>query len=989
MDFFGRDSIHLGTATVTTTCSTHCSTIDHEGSPTFSSANQILRTDTFEVGHEIVNSKTTNTELNNAQCGGSTTSSSLGSKGSNTLDNLYALGMLAMDDMAQDEEIWHQRFSLGGDEEESSNRDSLPIDASPFEKWLKTIHRRAAHRKTISCDSPRMIRELGLHDNPATRSRQGHRKSNSGSSFGFVTNMKSVGTSLASISIIAPRSRTGASSRQQRTDYSSKASYAGRASEDNINIARGMIIDQAVAKRAERRQNVIGEILATEKDYLDDVQALIRVFDGFLVTVPILSRSLRKSIVLTLKDIWSLNNDLYREVASIVSKCQKYTTQDPSGKPISKGHKRWQSLGGIPSDLGQQYHLGDPKVAGDIAKIFESKVHRFFVYEPYGIMFAEVLSQVNTTYRTTDEWKDLNLAIQSTEELIASIDERKSGTRKSRSFMDYFIKPVQRIAKYEVLFGRLLEESPVCDCPESSMRVENALFRIIEAHKAMDATAGNHKLGAAMSRTWLLQDRLVFADQPESRSQDKIRTLDQIHLCGVLHASWQTKESTVGQNVTGQYLVALLYQKFFVLASDKQDQVYVVQACIPTCELKVEEVDNGKGLQCHTAPYSWKLVFEHHCQLFEITLSACSAKEELEWKSRLIDRSEKEGGSTVVKAMLASLSLNIKPMGMVYGKPGTIARRNSIHRATTIAGQTTVLGHVIIKNTSATTDILNSPYQATINRSQSLQATHRPTVLAPSRTERIRLETLLSDVWTRDILPYPGMSSRPRNEHPVRVSASSMMRKLSSHASISSITKRSSSMASLHKSSTAGASAAAVGLGVGGLEDHFATELDTLKPSSLSTCTGVLRHNSSETMQMSDCEAQGNGVSRLTVILDEKESALGEVAVGIGRGSGSLGRFASFGSKRSWGQESGRSKAPSRSLSGSSVIKSVVSVVGTGTGEIVEVVGVGMGEDGKEKENLPQAEGLDGSASLGGQKKAKLGGRNRGLLIDGFRNFFR
>jgi hypothetical protein len=77
---------------------------------------------------------------------------------------------------------------------------------------------------------------------------------------------------------------------------------------------------------------------------------------------------------------------------------------------------------------------------------------------------------------------------------------------------------VQRIAKYEVLFGRLLEESPVCDCPESSMRVENTLFRIIEAHKAMDATAGNHKLGAIMARTWLLQDRLVFADQVRSRS---------------------------------------------------------------------------------------------------------------------------------------------------------------------------------------------------------------------------------------------------------------------------------------------------------------------------------------------------------------------------------------------------------------------------------------------------------------------------------------
>jgi hypothetical protein len=55
-------------------------------------------------------------------------------------------------------------------------------------------------------------------------------------------------------------------------------------------------------------------------------------------------------------------------------------------------------------------------------------------------------------------------------------------------------------------------------------------------------------------------------------------------------------------------------------------------------------------------------------------------------------------------------------------------------------------------------------------------------------------------------------------------------------------------------------------------------------------------------------------------------------------------------------------------------------------------VGVGVGEDGKEKEkeNLPQAEEVDADASLGGgQKKGRLEGRNRGLLIEGFRNFFR
>jgi hypothetical protein len=106
---------------------------------------------------------------------------------------------------------------------------------------------------------------------------------------------------------------------------------------------------------------------------------------------------------------------------------------------------------------------------------------------------------------------------------------------------------------------------------------------------------------------------------------------------------------------------------------------------------------------------------------------------------------------------------------------------------------------VVIKNTSAFKDIPHSASCASMNRSQSLLTTNRIPVLAPPRAERIRLETILSDVWTRDILPYPGMTGRSRSEHPVRASASSMMRKLSVASIASNFTKRSGSLASLHK----------------------------------------------------------------------------------------------------------------------------------------------------------------------------------------------
>lgn len=108
---------------------------------------------------------------------------------------------------------------------------------------------------------------------------------------------------------------------------------------------------------------------------------------------------------------------------------------------------------------------------------------------------------------------------------------------------------------------------------------------------------------------------------------------------------------------------------------------------------------------------------------------------------------------------------------------------------------------MILKNTSVVKEALPSPATGSqINRSQSLLGTTaRIPVLAPSRGDRARLEALLSDVWTRDVLPFPGITARSRSEHLVRASASSVMRKLSVVSIASSFSKRSASLASLQQ----------------------------------------------------------------------------------------------------------------------------------------------------------------------------------------------
>lgn len=133
-----------------------------------------------------------------------------------------------------------------------------------------------------------------------------------------------------------------------------------------------------------------------------------------------------------------------------------------------------------------------------------------------------------------------------------------------------------------------------------------------------------------------------------------------------------------------------------------------------------------------------------------------------------------------------------------------MARRISIHRATTV-GPKSPLCQVILRNTSVEKDTTSSSSNPSINRSLSLLTTNgRVPVLAPSRGNRARLEAMLSDVWSREALPFPGMTARARSEHLVRTSAHSMIRKLSVTSIASTFTKRSASLASISRIDGAG-----------------------------------------------------------------------------------------------------------------------------------------------------------------------------------------
>ncbi|KAI0442464.1 Dbl homology domain-containing protein [Xylaria telfairii] len=722
------------------------------------------------------------------------------------LDDIAAFRLsLENDDEASRCSIDLPRFSVGQEDSDTADELEEPSVSTsrPFHRWMKTLHRRA-NRRSIGSRATDQLPECLFAENPIRIN--GHRKSSSGSSFGFVTAVKSATVSLASASVRTRQRRHAArSSIHTRTDHSSRGSIsAQRMSEDSICFEKGLHTDPGVAERLLQRRRILEELITTEESYIGDIRFLMNVYVTILASLPTQHHGLRSSINQNLTDIIELHEEILGELHRIVPDSE-YTQPEciavkPSSLP-SQQHHRWHSLDSVPEDRGGRSWLhsipsvvAEPNIAAGVAQIFGNKMNRFLIYEEYGARYELMIKDIASTNRMLPHWENYQKGIEALAASLSTANNHSGHSRKSLTIGDLLVKPIQRICRYPLLFSELLKYTPVCDCPSSYLEIESVLIRLRETTAEINQATDDPGVKASLEQTWLLQDRLVFPDQrPYATCKSTIRSLGRIRLCGALHVCWQTRDG-----VTGQYMVSLLYRNCLCLATaGKSDQIYTIQACIGLESIKVEEADNGRGLQCHTAPFSWKLVFECDHQLYEMIMTACSQKEEMEWRTHLSNVKQYGNREQSGSAFHSLNSLHIKSLGTVFRKPGSVARRLSIHRATTI-GPKSSLCQVVLRNTSTAQDATSTDIPSSINRSQSLLTTNsRIPVLAPPRAERARLEALLADVWSRKVLPYPGITSRSRSEHRVRSSASTMMRKLSAASLTNPFAKRSASTSNL------------------------------------------------------------------------------------------------------------------------------------------------------------------------------------------------
>ena len=266
-------------------------------------------------------------------------------------------------------------------------------------------------------------------------------------------------------------------------------------------------------------------------------------------------------------------------------------------------------------------------------------------------------------------------------------------------------------------------------------------------------------------------------------------------------------------------MLCVLFRSYVLIATPcLESPNYKTEVLIFLGNVRIEDPCNGRGeskmvvfmrnttiklllgLQCHTAPYSWKLGFESEHLLYEIMFCACSSQEEEQWKQHIREYSAKEDQRQTEDDLISPLTyaimeLDMKSFGQVFRRTNPLNRRLSIQRAATIPRSSAY--HVLIRNTSVPNDhrYRNVSPADSVGRSQSLQSSNRMPSLAANRSERIRMEHQLANVWTRELLPYPGMTE-PRGENLIRSSANSMIRKLSKASISSSFSKRSTSTCS-------------------------------------------------------------------------------------------------------------------------------------------------------------------------------------------------
>lgn len=633
-----------------------------------------------------------------------------------------------------------------------------------------------------------------------------HKKRNSNASSGFVHTMKTASISNASFSLIPRSLRIGRS-----TDSSYIFASHARHSTESDRPPTSASMDEAAFRRGIRRRQIVGELITTEESYIADLKALIYLYSTLLATAMSIPSTVRSSIMRNVHDLLHIHERLLEQLhhAAYEAAARRWAdTHSPRNLGSPRQHRRWRSL---ESNVAIQYsrshrrirssmessevargrpYLGcsEPKDVSDVAAIFKGSMNDFLAYEEYCANHSLVAHDLQRHAPTL--WSTYESGMESLARSIVALDHKRQNERKGLTVGDLLIKPIQRMTKYPLLFEDLLKQTPVADCPSSHTDVDAVLQCLKEVVQTVNEATDNHETRTQIQRRWSLQTKLTYRNVSLKAAQ--LRLLGNVQLCGVLHVTWQTRT-----RIDGCYALCILFDSSLVIAFPVEAiPKFEVVAFLHLSDVRVESASDCRGLQCHSTLHTWKICFEVSGHLHEFMMSACSTTEENAWKDGMQNKDvPKKRTDDLFNQIPSSIAIDLRSIGMVYSQQNpTLSRNPSVQRAATVGNRANVC-QVIIRNTHNPQDLheFRQPSSSAINRSQSHMTSNRIVVLSPKRSERARLESNLSDVWTKEKLPYPGLIGS-RGGQIIRASAGSLVRKLSLASIHAPFSRRSGSL---------------------------------------------------------------------------------------------------------------------------------------------------------------------------------------------------
>ncbi|RMZ78367.1 hypothetical protein DV738_g3924, partial [Chaetothyriales sp. CBS 135597] len=575
---------------------------------------------------------------------------------------------------------------------------------------------------------------------------------------GLVHTVKTTSFSIGSFSILSRSLRPGRSN-----DTRGLVSNHSRFSSDSERPPTISSIDEAALRRAVKRRQILDEIISTEESYIADLRALVYLMSTILASGTSLPNGVRASVQQNVFDLLHLHETILEKCHRAALKSAARRWADTLSYRRLRSPRRFRRLESVVDDETTQAQCpgrssmdssdftktrardgAETADISDLVRPFSSLVTSFLSYEEYTANHGLVAHDLQRHLPAL--WSSYGAGMESLARSVVSLDRRKSDSKKGLTQFRSLVEVVNEAT----------------NAPEARLHIQ---------------------------RRWLLQSRLHFGIS--GLQHEEFRNLGNIILCGVLHIAYQTK-----LRVEGTYALCVLYQAHFLVAFPAETPCkFEIVALIKLCDLKIESPMDGKGLQCPSALYTWKICFSVGGSLYELVLSACSSTEEEQWTKGLcgeLSTSLKAESQTANPATI--LTLELKSVGTIYNHQGPLARRLSIQRAATVGNRASIC-QVIVRNTNSPEELhdFRPPWTSAINRSQSHLSTNRIVVLAPKRSERVRLEATLGDVWTKEKLPYPGMAAS-RGGQIIRASAGSLVRKLSFASIHAPFSRRSASL---------------------------------------------------------------------------------------------------------------------------------------------------------------------------------------------------